>query len=176
MNNLRDSYFSKDSVGADLLLCQVSVQLCCFFVFRFMMPEENLVCFVYAFISSSWWFDAHSTKIFSVIGLQRRLLHVITAKRHTKWKFETQIRFLVYISKGFFDWSMTFCSENLKKDCRLLFKLDLNNFASPAVFDPLNGYQRLFKFLSVLRIKLARRSLVWFTCFFKTIDFWFYNF
>ena len=115
MNNLRDSYFSKDSVGADLLLCQVSVQFYCFFVFRFMMPEENLVCFVYAFISSSWWFDAHSTKIFSVYRTPKALIARDHSKTSHKVKFETQIRYLVYISKGFFDWSMTFLQWKFKK-------------------------------------------------------------
>ena len=47
--------------------------------------ESGVLCLCishYEFISSSWWFDAHRMKIFSVIGLQRRLLPVITAKRH----------------------------------------------------------------------------------------------
>ena len=91
--------------------------MCSFIVSLFMMPEENLVCFVlcishYEFISSSWWFDAHRMKIFFVIGLQRRLLHAITA---SVTQIKIQVRFIVYISKGFFDWSTTFLHWKCKK-------------------------------------------------------------
>ena len=78
-----------------------------------------------------------------------------------------------------------FCSENYRKIVVFysnliwtisLLLLYLRGEGNERDFDALNGYQRLFNFLFVLRIKLAQRSLVWFSCFFKTIVFWLYNF
>ena len=70
-----------------------------------------------------------------------------------------QIRFILYISKGFFDWSMTLLHWKLKLDLNnFIWELEVQN--NERDFDPLNGYQRLFNFLFVLRIKgaLSRQS------------------
>ena len=93
------------------------------------MPEKNLVCFFLCishgeFISSSWWFDAHRMKIFFVIGLQRRLLHAITAN-------VTQIKISLSHLKFRLDSSCTYQKGSLT-DLRLFlhwkFKKILSSF------------------------------------------------
>ena len=138
------------------------------------MPEKNLVCFVLCishceFISSSWWFDTHRLKIFFVIGLQRRLLHAITANvtqikislSHLKFRLDS----LCTYQKSSLTDLWLFCIGNLKKNFVVFYSnliwtislllLYLRTGGNERDFDPLNGYQRLFNFLFVLRIKGA---------------------
>ena len=123
-----------------VVLYQVSVHFYCFFVFRFMMPEgeSGVLCFMHIslriyFLVLVIWRPSHEHLFCN------RTPKALIARDHSKTSrklksaqsFEIQIRYQM----GSLSDPWLFCSGNKKNFCRLLFKLDLNNFASPAVFE-----------------------------------------